>query len=81
MESLKNLQTNLKMQGYDLMKVPYVLQLNKRDLPSAVPVEQLVKQLQIKGEPYFEASAVKGVGVFDTLKAIAKLVLNELKKG
>jgi len=81
MESLKNLQTNLKMQGYDLMKVPYVLQLNKRDLPSAVPVEQLVRQLQIKGEPYFEASAVKGVGVFDTLKAIAKLVLNELKKG
>jgi small GTP-binding protein len=81
MESLKNLQTNLKMQGYDIMKVPYVLQLNKRDLPSAVPVEQIVKQLQIKGEPYFEASAVKGVGVFDTLKAIAKLVLNELKKG
>jgi signal recognition particle receptor subunit beta len=80
-ESLKNLQANLKMQGYDIMKVPYVLQLNKRDLPSAVPVEQLVRQLQIKGEPYFEASAVKGVGVFDTLKAIAKLVLNELKKG
>ncbi len=80
-ESLRNLQVNLKTQGYDIMKVPYVLQLNKRDLPTAVPVDALLKQMRLKGEPYFEASAVKGMGVFDTLKAVAKLVLQELKAG
>ena len=79
-ESIKNLQANLKVQGYDLQKVPYVLQLNKRDIATAVPVDTLLKQLRIKNEPYFEAAAVKGVGVFDTLKAVAKLVLNDLKK-
>jgi hypothetical protein len=80
-ESMRNLQANLKTQGYDIQKIPYVLQLNKRDLPSAVPVESMLKQLRLKTEPFFEASAVKGTGVFDTLKAVAKLVLNELKKG
>jgi hypothetical protein len=80
-ESMRNLQANLKVQGYDIQKIPYVLQLNKRDLPSAVPVDAMLKQLRLKTEPYFEASAVKGNGVFDTLKAVAKLVLNELKKG
>jgi hypothetical protein len=80
-ESMRNLQANLKTQGYDIHKIPYVLQLNKRDLPGAVPVETMLKQLRLKAEPYFEASAVKGTGVFDTLKAVAKLVLNELKKG
>ncbi|MEE9218356.1 MAG: GTPase domain-containing protein [Acidobacteriota bacterium] len=80
-ESLKNLQINLKAQGLDLMKIPYVLQLNKRDLPQITPVQTMVKQLYLKGEPFFEASAVKGKGVFDTLKAVAKLVLTELKQG
>ncbi len=80
-ESLRNLQANLKAQGLDLLKIPYVLQLNKRDLPTVAPVEKIVRQLRIKGEPVFEASAVKGTGVFDTLKAVAKLVLNGLKQG
>ena len=80
-ESLRNLQANLKAQGLDLLKIPYVLQLNKRDLPTVAPVEKMVRQLSLKGEPVFEASAVKGNGVFDTLKAVAKLVLNELKRG
>ena len=80
-EALRNLQTNLKTQGYDIMKIPYILQLNKRDLPTAAPVETILKQLRLKNEPFFEASAVKGTGVFDTLKAVAKLVLNELKAG
>jgi signal recognition particle receptor subunit beta len=79
-ESLENLQENLKTQGYDLMQIPYVLQLNKRDLPSAVPVEELTADLLRKGEPVFEAVAADGTGVFDTLKAVAKQVLTELRK-
>ncbi len=79
-ESLENLQDNLKTQGYDLMQIPYVLQLNKRDLPSAVPVEELTAELLKKGEPVFEAVAADGTGVFDTLKAVAKQVLTELRK-
>ena len=80
-ESLENLQDNLKTQGYDLMQLPYVLQLNKRDLPSAVPVDELTSELLKKGEPVFEAVAADGTGVFDTLKAVAKQVLTELRKG
>ena len=80
LESLKNLQTNLKDQGYDLMKIPYVLQLNKRDMASAVPVEELKRQLLVKNEVVFEAVAQDGTGVFDTLKAIARMVLVELRK-
>jgi mutual gliding-motility protein MglA len=80
-ESLYNLDDNLKQHGYDLAKVPYVLQFNKRDLPNAVPYEELKKELIKKDEAIFEAVASKGVGVFDTLKAVAKQVLMELRKG
>ena len=80
-ESLYNLEENLKSQGYDLMNIPYVLQLNKRDLPNVVPVPDLTSELHRKGEPVVEAVAATGVGVFDTLKAVAKLVLTELRKG
>jgi signal recognition particle receptor subunit beta len=62
------------------MQIPYVLQLNKRDLPSAVPVDELTAELTKKGEPVFEAVAADGTGVFDTLKAVAKQVLTELRK-
>lgn len=79
-ESLQNLDKNLKEQGYDLATVPYVLQFNKRDLPTALAAEEMYRQLNFKGEPTFEAVAMNGTGVFDTLKAVAKLVLNELKK-
>jgi hypothetical protein len=78
-ESIRNLQDNLKEHGYDLMKVPYVLQLNKRDLPTAVAVPQLVAALRFKNEPVFEAVATRGLGVFDTLKAIVKAVLLHLR--
>jgi signal recognition particle receptor subunit beta len=80
-ESLYNLDDNLKQHGYDLMKVPYVLQFNKRDLPNAVSYEELKKELLRKDEAIFEAVASRGVGVFDTLKAVAKQVLMELRKG
>jgi signal recognition particle receptor subunit beta len=79
-ESLYNLEENLRTQGYDLMKMPYVLQLNKRDLPNIVPVEDLTAELLRKEEPVVEAVASTGAGVFDTLKAVAKQVLTELRK-
>jgi mutual gliding-motility protein MglA len=80
-ESLYNLEENLQAQGYDLMKLPYVLQLNKRDLPNVIPVEDLAAELRRKEEPVVEAVASTGAGVFDTLKAVAKQVLTELRKG
>jgi len=80
LESLSNLNLNLKEQGFDLNKIPYVLQLNKRDLPNALPAERLKKLLLVKGEPVYEAVAPKGVGVLETLKAAARQVLVELRK-
>jgi len=80
LESLSNLNLNLKEQGFDLNKIPYVLQLNKRDLPNALPAERLQKLLLVKGEPVFEAVAPKGDGVLETLKAAARQVLVELRK-
>lgn len=79
-ESLRNLADNLKLQGYDLRTIPYVLQLNKRDLPRATPVSLMLKTLRVKNEDYFEAVATKGAGVFETLKAAARQVLISLKK-
>ncbi|MBI1956383.1 MAG: GTPase domain-containing protein [Acidobacteria bacterium] len=67
-ESIDNLEENLKEHGYDLKKVPYVLQLNKRDLPNILPIDVLAKELRRKDEPIVEAVAYKGVGVFETLK-------------
>ncbi len=80
LESLSNLDQNLKEHGFDLAKIPYVLQLNKRDLPNAMPAEQLKRLLLVKGEPVFEAVATAGQGVLDTLKAVARQVLVELRK-
>lgn len=80
LESLSNLADNLKEHGFDINKIPYVLQLNKRDLPNSMPVEELKKQLLVKGEPVFEAVATEGTGVLNTLKAVARQVLFELKK-
>ena len=80
-ESVENLRTNLGEQGYDLDKIPYVIQYNKRDLPNAAPMDELENLLNPKGVLHFEAVAPKGEGVYETLKAIAKLILTELKKG
>ena len=79
-ESVRNLDKNLKEHGYDIATIPYTLQFNKRDLPTAVPVEEMYRRLNIKGEPTFEATASSGAGVFDTLKASARQVLMELRK-
>jgi hypothetical protein len=80
-EAIENLQENLREHNYDFTKIPYVLQLNKRDLPSALPVDELKKALQRKDEAVFEAVALRGVGVFETLRECGRLVLAELKKG
>jgi mutual gliding-motility protein MglA len=80
-EALDNLMSNLKEHGYDFNKIPYVLQLNKRDLPNILPVDMLSTELRRKNEPVIEAVAFQGTGVFETLKEIAKQVLTELKAG
>ena len=79
-ESLENLEANLTEQNLSLDRLPFVLQYNKRDLPNIVPVEELQVLLNPNNAPWFEACAKKGAGVFETLKGVAKLVLNELKK-
>ena len=79
-ESLYNLEENLQANGYDLTKIPYVLQLNKRDLPNVIPADEMVAELRRRDEPFHEAVAAKGNGVFDTLKSVAKQVLTELRK-
>ena len=111
LESMQNLYDNMAEYGYDLTRMPFVIQYNKRDLPNAAPIrelqaalnpgwevsdasrqrptpdpyhagENLVEQLPtgewIERATYFEAVAVTGDGVFDTLKAVSKLVLKSL---
>jgi len=80
-ESIENLRINLQEQGYDLDKLPYVIQYNKRDLPNVVPLQEMKELLNTKTVPDFEAVAPIGTGVFDTLKAVARLVLIELRRG
>jgi signal recognition particle receptor subunit beta len=80
-ESLENLKDNLEEQGFDIEKIPFVIQYNKRDLPNVSSVEELSNLLNPRKVPELEACAMSGEGVFETLKAVAKLVLNDLKKG
>ena len=80
LESVDNLKINLKEQGYELEKIPYVVQYNKRDLPNAAPLDEMRRLLNPMGVPDFEACANLGKGVFDTLKATAKGVLTDLKR-
>jgi signal recognition particle receptor subunit beta len=77
-ESLENLKENLEVNDISLDDVPLVLQYNKRDLPNALPVDQLNARLNPRGVPYYEAVAVKGVGVEETLKGVTSLVFKSL---
>lgn len=81
LESLQGLEKNLLEQGYDLSKVPLVMQWNKRDLPNIVPVEDMERQLNKRKNPSFEAIAAQGQGVFETLKMVSKSVLLNIKGG
>jgi mutual gliding-motility protein MglA len=80
MESIDDLKINLAEQGYDLDKLPFAIQYNKRDLPNIVPVGDMDRVLNPRNVVWFEGVAVTGKGVFETLKAVAKQVLFELKK-
>ncbi len=80
-ESYQGLERNLAEQGYDISKVPMVMQWNKRDLPNIVPVEDLQFQLNKRKFPAFEAVATNGKGVFETLKMVSKSVLLNIKGG
>ena len=77
-ESMHNLYENLAEYGLDLREVPFVIQYNKRDLPNISSLEELQRELNPNGVQHFEAVAVRGIGVFDTLKAVAKLVIKSL---
>ncbi len=77
-ESMHNLYENLAQHGLDLAELPYVIQYNKRDLPNTATIEELEANLNPTAVPYFEAVATRGIGVFDTLKAVSKQVIKSL---
>ena len=77
-ESMHNLYENLGEYGLDLREIPFVIQYNKRDLPNTSSLTELEAQLNPGKVPYFEAVATRGIGVFDTLKAVSKLVIKSL---
>jgi signal recognition particle receptor subunit beta len=79
-ESLYNLHENLEDYKLKVEDIPFVIQYNKRDMPDIISLEDLEQELNPEGFPSFEAIAVKGDGVFDTLKAVAKGVLKKLSK-
>jgi hypothetical protein len=80
MESVEDLKINLAEQGYELEKLPFTIQHNKRDLPNIAPLDEMNTILNPNGIPWFEGVAMTGQGVFETLKNVAKQVLFELKK-
>lgn len=79
-ESLQNLRDNLKDYDMDLDDMPWVLQYNKRDLDDVYSIEELEKELNTTGVPYYESVAMTGEGVFECFRGIGKLLLNKLSK-
>ena len=79
-EAIANLATNLKDNGFDIRIIPYVLQLNKRDMPTAEKVDEMERLLRFRNEPMIEGVASQGVGVIETLKACARQILMELQR-
>ncbi|HEV7587080.1 MAG TPA: GTPase domain-containing protein [Longimicrobium sp.] len=77
-ESMHNLYENLAEYGLDLREIPFIIQYNKRDLPNTSSLQELEAQLNPNRVPHFEAVATRGIGVFDTLKAVSKLVIKSL---
>jgi signal recognition particle receptor subunit beta len=80
LESLSNLGVNLAELGLGFDQVPVVFQYNKRDLRNILPVEALTEALNARGAPYFEAAALHGIGVFETLKTISRLAVSSVRK-
>lgn len=79
-ESLTNLETNLKSYGLDIKSIPWVIQFNKRDLPNALSIDQMNQELNRYKVPTFEAQAANGVGVFETLRGVSKILLSKISK-
>ena len=77
-ESMHNLYDNLAEYQLDLREIPFVIQYNKRDLPNISSLQELEEQLNPGRVPIFEAVGVRGIGVFDTLKAVSKSVIKSL---
>ncbi len=77
-ESYRNMKANLAEHGLDLRNVPFVLQFNKRDLPNVMSVDQMVTDLNEYNVPFWEATAIEGIGVEDTLKGLVRLVMKNL---
>jgi len=80
-ESFEALEKSLDQQGYDLHKLPFVLQYNKRDLPGVVTLRELESTFNPMKRPHFEAVAHRGQGVMETLQSISQWVIRELKGG
>jgi signal recognition particle receptor subunit beta len=80
-ESFEGLERSLEQAGYDINKVPLVLQYNKRDIPDAVSVRELESTFNPMHRPYFEAVARRGEGVMETLQSISQWIIRELKGG
>jgi signal recognition particle receptor subunit beta len=77
-EAMHNLYENLETYGYELDKIPFAIQYNKRDMPNILPVTELRAQINPMGVPDFEGTAVQGKGVFETLSCVSKLVVQSL---
>jgi mutual gliding-motility protein MglA len=77
-EAMHNLYENLEAYGYDLSKIPFAIQYNKRDMPTAMTVEEIRSQINPMGVPDFEGVAIEGKGVFETLKSVSKMVVKNL---
>jgi signal recognition particle receptor subunit beta len=80
-ESYESLEKSLEQLGYDISRIPLVLQYNKRDLPNVVSVRELEATFNPMHRPYFEAVANRGDGVMETLQAISQAIISELKGG
>lgn len=81
LEAFHQLERSLERQGYDLHQLPVVFQYNKRDLPGAVPVEELEVTFNPMKRPSFEAVASQGKGVMETLRKISQMVIDDIRGG
>ena len=77
-EAMHNLYENLETYGYELDKIPFAIQYNKRDMPNILPISELRAQINPMGVPDFEGTAVEGKGVFETLSCVSKMVVQSL---
>lgn len=80
LETLNDLESNLRQDGHKLNEFPWVIQYNKRDLPNVAPIQYLQLKLNKFNAPYFEAVATQGNGVFETLKAVINLVVANVRR-